>query len=99
MYNEFRAPKCLRRFEAAKRAAHIYRILRQVHWLAMTLLGDRVGRDILSLVPGLDTAWSFTQGDSRVRVAVLDGPVDLSHPCFQGADLEVAGSSNSNGTG
>ena len=49
-------------------------------------------------MPGLDTAWSFTQGDSRVRVAVLDGPVDLSHPCFQGADLEVAGSSNSNGT-
>ncbi|MET9540639.1 S8 family serine peptidase [Streptomyces sp. NPDC006553] len=26
-------------------------------------------------------------GDPRVRVAVLDGPVDLSHPCFAGADL------------
>ncbi|MFF5105761.1 S8 family serine peptidase [Streptomyces sp. NPDC000134] len=26
-------------------------------------------------------------GDARVCVAVLDGPVDLSHPCFEGADL------------
>ncbi|WP_328943344.1 S8 family serine peptidase [Streptomyces sp. NBC_00250] len=26
-------------------------------------------------------------GDPRVCVAVLDGPVDLSHPCFAGADL------------
>ncbi|MFI7102999.1 S8 family serine peptidase [Streptomyces sp. NPDC050161] len=26
-------------------------------------------------------------GDARVCVAVLDGPVDLSHPCFAGADL------------
>jgi len=28
-----------------------------------------------------------TQGDSRICVAVLDGPVDLTHPCFAGADL------------
>lgn len=27
-------------------------------------------------------------GDNRVCLAVLDGPVDLSHPCFQGADLK-----------
>jgi len=26
-------------------------------------------------------------GDPEVCVAVLDGPVDLSHPCFEGADL------------
>ncbi|MFE7546607.1 cyanobactin maturation protease PatG family protein [Streptomyces gardneri] len=26
-------------------------------------------------------------GDPRVCVALLDGPVDLSHPCFVGADL------------
>ncbi|MFE5593820.1 S8 family serine peptidase [Streptomyces sp. NPDC056549] len=26
-------------------------------------------------------------GDPRVCVALLDGPVDLSHPCFAGADL------------
>ncbi|NER34301.1 MAG: PatA/PatG family cyanobactin maturation protease [Oscillatoria sp. SIO1A7] len=27
------------------------------------------------------------KGDSRICVAVLDGPVDIAHPCFQGADL------------
>ncbi|MGW7444198.1 S8 family serine peptidase, partial [Kitasatospora sp. NPDC054795] len=26
-------------------------------------------------------------GDPSVCIAVLDGPVDLSHPCFEGADL------------
>lgn len=26
-------------------------------------------------------------GDPEVRIVVLDGPVDLSHPCFEGADL------------
>ena len=26
-------------------------------------------------------------GGPRVRVAVLDGPIDLDHPCFAGADL------------
>ncbi|EST24189.1 S8 family serine peptidase [Streptomyces roseochromogenus] len=28
-------------------------------------------------------------GDPRVCVAVLDGPVDLGHPCFAGADVRV----------
>lgn len=27
-------------------------------------------------------------GDPRIRVAVIDGPVDVSHPCFAGAVLE-----------
>jgi cyanobactin maturation PatA/PatG family protease len=27
------------------------------------------------------------QGDDRVCIAILDGPVDISHPCFQGADV------------
>jgi cyanobactin maturation PatA/PatG family protease len=40
-----------------------------------------------SVVPGLAWLQSRSLGDSRVRVAVLDGPVDLSHPCFRGADL------------
>ena len=38
-------------------------------------------------VKGLSSLHADTRGDSRVCVAVLDGPVDLSHPCFQGADL------------
>ncbi|MEQ1951194.1 PatA/PatG family cyanobactin maturation protease [Mesorhizobium sp. CN2-181] len=28
-------------------------------------------------------------GDERIRIAVLDGPVDLAHPCFAGARLGV----------
>ena len=40
-----------------------------------------------SLVPGLASLQSCSPGDSRVRVAVLDGPVNLTHPCFRGADL------------
>lgn len=28
-------------------------------------------------------------GDRRVRIAILDGPVDLTHPCFAGAWLTV----------
>jgi hypothetical protein len=41
----------------------------------------------LSDFHGIGELWRETLGDSRVCVAVLDGPVDLSHPCFRGADL------------
>lgn len=30
---------------------------------------------------------SISQGSSQICVAVLDGPVDRNHPCFQGSDL------------
>ena len=36
------------------------------------------------------------RGDLRIRVAILDGPVDLEHPCFQGADLNVIADSDLN---
>ena len=36
---------------------------------------------------GLDLLRSETSGDPRIRIAVLDGPVDVSHPCFSGANL------------
>lgn len=39
-------------------------------------------------VPGLDLLWAETRGDPGVCIAVLDGPVDLSHPCFQAADIK-----------
>jgi hypothetical protein len=35
----------------------------------------------------LQAIWSRTLGHPRICVAVLDGVVDLSHSCFQGADL------------
>lgn len=38
-------------------------------------------------LPGLQSFHSETLGDPRICIAVLDGPVDQSHPCFEGADL------------
>src|SRR5262245_52833325 len=40
-------------------------------------------------LPGLEAIWAHTRGDSRVCVAVLDGPVDRAHPSLGGADLQV----------
>lgn len=42
--------------------------------------------DVRSVLEGV-AAGDDLLGDSRVCVAVLDGPVDLSHPCFVGADV------------
>ena len=33
-------------------------------------------------------AQELGRGDDRVCIAVLDGPVDISHPCFRGAKLD-----------
>src|SRR5262245_16793653 len=37
--------------------------------------------------PGLRELWQRTRGDPAIRIAVLDGPVDLAHPCLVGAML------------
>ncbi|MBP0020381.1 MAG: S8 family serine peptidase [Cyanobacteria bacterium SBLK] len=41
----------------------------------------------IATLPGLDRLWSKTKGDPQICVAILDGPVDQSHPCFEDADL------------
>lgn len=38
-------------------------------------------------IPGLHGLWGETLGDSRICIAVLDGPVDLSHTSFAAADI------------
>jgi cyanobactin maturation PatA/PatG family protease len=38
-------------------------------------------------IPGLEVLWAETLGDSRICIAVLDGPVDLAHPSLAAADL------------
>jgi cyanobactin maturation PatA/PatG family protease len=43
---------------------------------------------IAALVPGLDDLWVATRGDARIRIAILDGPIDLSHASLRGANLE-----------
>ena len=40
-------------------------------------------------VAGLDALWRRTTGDPAVCIAALDGPVDLSHPCFQGVSVRT----------
>jgi cyanobactin maturation PatA/PatG family protease len=42
---------------------------------------------VLGEIDGLAALWHRTLGDPEICVAVLDGPVDQSHPCFQGAEL------------
>lgn len=32
--------------------------------------------------------WQATTGDSDICIAVIDGPVNLTHPCFDGANLK-----------
>jgi hypothetical protein len=41
----------------------------------------------MGLPSGIRELWAETLGDPAVCVAVLDGPVDLSHPSLQGANL------------
>jgi cyanobactin maturation PatA/PatG family protease len=43
---------------------------------------------VVPLLPGIEALWAKTTGDPRVRVAILDGPVDLSHCCFEGVKLD-----------
>lgn len=41
-----------------------------------------------SILPELTQLWVESTGHSEICVAVLDGPVDLEHPCFAGANLK-----------
>lgn len=42
----------------------------------------------IATLPGLEQLWSKTKGDPQICVAILDGPVDESHPSFQGINLK-----------
>lgn len=44
--------------------------------------------NIETLVSGLADLWTETRGDPRVCIAILDGPVDLSHPAFRHAKIK-----------
>jgi len=45
----------------------------------------------LASIPGVPELWERTLGSPEVTIAVIDaGPFDLTHPCFEGADLTVA---------
>jgi subtilisin family serine protease len=38
-------------------------------------------------IPGLQELWAETLGDPNVCIAILDGPVDQSHPSLAAANL------------
>jgi hypothetical protein len=43
--------------------------------------------DIAIYLPELERIWQESTGEAEIKVAIIDGPVDLSHPCFKGAAL------------
>jgi len=43
----------------------------------------------LAAIPGVRRLWELTRGERDIRLAIVDGPADLSHPCFEGAHVEV----------
>lgn len=47
----------------------------------------KTGFTDISALPGLKSLWLESLGDPGICVAVLDGPIDQSHPCFDGANL------------
>lgn len=44
----------------------------------------------LDLLPGARQLLKLGDGGAGVTIAVIDGPVDLDHPVFAGADMQVA---------
>lgn len=39
-------------------------------------------------VPDLTALWNETRGDPRIRVAILDAPIDRANPCLEAARIE-----------
>ena len=50
---------------------------------------------LTSKLPYLASLLAQSQGEPEIVVAILDGPVNLSHECFQGANLKQLDSSAS----
>lgn len=56
------------------------------------------------LLKGIQSLWSKTLGDPNICIAILDSPVDKSHPCFEGAHIShlqtlASGGSREGGSG
>ena len=46
---------------------------------------DPIG--ITNQLQELKSIWHESTGEPEIMVAIIDGPADLSHPCFEGADV------------
>jgi hypothetical protein len=56
---------------------------------ADVMTGRSARRELAARVAGLADLWEATTGDPEIRIAVLDGPVDPTHPALRGARLQV----------
>lgn len=46
---------------------------------------------------GLSSLYELaSDGDPSIRIAILDGPIDLAHPCFSGASIESSATTRAN---
>jgi cyanobactin maturation PatA/PatG family protease len=52
-------------------------------------LATPAGPTEISTIAGLTALWAETSGDPSICIGVLDGPVDVTHPSLNGADLTV----------
>ena len=43
--------------------------------------------NVVESIPGVPELWEKTKGDPRVCVALMDGPIVMSHPAFDGSRL------------
>ena len=41
------------------------------------------------MIPGLSDLWQETLGDPFIKIAIIDGPVDTTHPALASANLEI----------
>ena len=53
----------------------------------METTATQSANELVRLLPGLASLQAESLGDPEICIAVLDGPVDLSHPCFRNADI------------
>jgi cyanobactin maturation PatA/PatG family protease len=45
--------------------------------------------NITEMLPGIEALWNKTKGDPTIKIAVLDGPVDVQHPALKGATIQA----------
>lgn len=44
---------------------------------------------LTDIIPGLQSLWEETFGDPSIKIAVIDGPVDITHSALASAQLEI----------
>lgn len=57
--------------------------------IGISEMTDPIG--ITNHLPELKRIWQESIGEPEIMVAIIDGPADLSHPCFEGADIIYLG--------